>query len=385
MRIAHIICYLAPSDGHAAFCRQLAASHAQAGHRCTILCGTSSQDLSPPPSGVEVQALAPVSRPLPFAPPALRHALMNALRASGAQIAHLHGFWPPFVRAGLAAAAAAGIPALLSPHGALSPRVLRHRRQAKRLLWLACRRRFLHNVAALHAASPDEADHIRAMGFRQRIAVVPIGVELPAIPPFPATDPGRTRRLLFLSRLHPVKGLPNLLQAWAAVRPAGWQLDIAGPDTDNQQAALAALAERLGVSSSLRFIGEVRDAARDACYREADLFVLPSRTENFGMVVAEALAHALPVITTTGTPWRELVSHDCGWWVDPDAVPLAAALRAAVALSDGERQAMGLRGRQLIEQQYRWQPTADALAAWYAALAAGLPAPPEDETRSPPV
>jgi glycosyltransferase involved in cell wall biosynthesis len=96
--------------------------------------------------------------------------------------------------------------------------------------------------------------------------------------------------------------------------------------------------------------------------------LLPSHSENFGIVVAEALASGVPVITTRGTPWRDLIEHRCGWWEEIGASPLAAALEAATALSDDERRAMGQRGRELVERKYSWQRVAADMKAVYAWL-----------------
>jgi glycosyltransferase involved in cell wall biosynthesis len=95
------------------------------------------------------------------------------------------------------------------------------------------------------------------------------------------------------------------------------------------------------------------------------LFVLPSHSENFGIVVAEALASGVPVITTRATPWEELVTHRCGWWTENGPEPLAAALRDALSRTDEERREMGRRGRQLVDQKYSWPGIAAQVHAVY--------------------
>lgn len=269
---------------------------------------------------------------------------------------HSHGLWTPANHWAAKAARQSNIPLIIQPRGMLEPWALSQRAWKKRLAMTLYQRRDLDQAAMFIATAWTEGENIRRLGFRQPIAVIPNGVELDV----PGVDGcslhqglERPRTVLFLSRIHPKKGLLNLLDAWARVVPNGWRLKIAGPDEGGHLVEVRALARRLGIDPLVDFVGELDGVAKSQAYAGADLFVLPTFSENFGVVVAEALAHGVPVITTRGTPWADLETYRCGWWVDIGVDPLMQALREAMDLSDDERRAMGVRGRAYV-RRYDW-------------------------------
>lgn len=245
----------------------------------------------------------------------------------------------------------------------LEPWALAHRRWKKRVAWRLYQRHDLARAALLHATSDAEASSIHRLGLRVPVVVVPNGVHVP--PALPERQHGTLRRALFLSRLHPVKGLPLLIEAWARVRPAGWELVIAGPNEESHRAEIEALVRQAGVSEAVTFAGTVPEADKWALYRSADLFVLPTHSENFGLVVAEALGAGVPVLTTRGAPWRELETHRCGWWTDVSVDAIATALADATARSRADLDAMGARGRALVLERYGWDDVARQMKAVY--------------------
>ena len=281
------------------------------------------------------------------------------------EIVHDHGLWLPTNHAAAQAARRLGVPLVATTRGMLASQALLQSRLRKRLAWAIYQRRNLAGAAVLHATADAEAQSIRDAGLRAPVAVIPNGVTVPDEVLLPARAAGAPRRALFLARLHPQKGLPMLLDAWASVRPAGWELVVAGPDDVGHRGDLEVQAQRLGLAE-VSFQGAVADAAKWDLYRSADLFVLPTYSENFGVVVAEALASGVPVVTTTGAPWADLETHACGWWVAPETRAIAHALRAATGASDAERAAMGARGRALVARAYGWPGIAARMAEVYA-------------------
>jgi len=295
-------------------------------------------------------------------------------------VVHQHGLWqyPSIACAGRQRLR--GCRRVVSPHGMLHPWALRVRPIRKRAAWTAYERRSSAAADVFHATAAAEAGYIRDRGLRQPIAVIPHGVDVPELPPEPRSDPerGPVRTALFLSRLHPGKRVEDLLAAWGRVRPPGWRLVIAGPDDGGHRATLEPLAR--GVGDAVHFEGAVQGAAKERLFRAADLFILPSLSENFGLVVAEALARGVPVITTTGTPWSQLPARGCGWWIATGAEPLAEALREAVAMPPDALAAMGRRGWEYARSELTWERVAMQYESLYDWLAGRGAAPSFVET-----
>jgi glycosyltransferase involved in cell wall biosynthesis len=238
----------------------------------------------------------------------------------------------------------------------LEPWSLKQARFRKQLAFWLFQRRCLRDAACIRATSGLEAASIRQTGCTKPIALVPNGVVLPEdLPRRPPVHLAQVRRALFLSRLHPKKGLLNLVEAWNRVRPAGWQLWIVGPDESGHRAVVERAVRACGLEQTILFQTEVWGEGRMKLYLDSDLFVLPSFSENFGLAIAEALSCGVPIITTRATPWEQVEKEDCGWWIDIGVEPLVQALTEAVSLPPKELERMGRRGRRLIEVKYRWE------------------------------
>jgi glycosyltransferase involved in cell wall biosynthesis len=308
---------------------------------------------------------------------------------------HDHGLWSLCHRQVTAFCQKEGIPRVVSPRGMAEEWALNHKRWKKSLGWLLYQRRDLRSAVALHATAESEAEQLRQLGFSQRILIEPNGVDVPRCEVGGQGAGGRRagqpRTALFLSRIHPKKGLPMLLEGWARLAPPGWRVRIVGPDEAGHTEELKQLCGKLklrqashsvtasetvpdaegsaqaaaGDEPAIVFCGPLEGEAKWAAFREADLFVLPTYSENFGIAVAEALACGLPVITTTGAPWAGLLEHGCGWWIEPSVDALGAALTEAIGLTDEERAAMGERGAAWVRAEFTWGPIATRMLKGY--------------------
>jgi glycosyltransferase involved in cell wall biosynthesis len=248
---------------------------------------------------------------------------------------------------------------------------LMHHKWRKQLAMMLYQRDSLDRASIFFATSQEEADDLRALGIHQAIALVPNGVDVPGVHA-PVIFAGANRRTaLFLSRLHPKKGLHDLLRAWAKLKPKDWILVVAGPDEGGYQTEMMTLSNSLGISDVTKFIGPVSDDEKWPLYCACELFVLPTYSENFGMAIGEAMACGCAVLTTTGAPWKSLIDENAGWWVPPGEEGIAPALEAALACSESKLAAMGARGKAFVERELTWNIAAEKTIAAYRWLLSG--------------
>ena len=302
-------------------------------------------------------------------------AIADVLRAQSWGVVHDNGLWLPYGAQIARHCRAHDIPRLVSVRGMMQPWAWQHRRWKKRLAWALYQKRGVESAARLHATADDEVARIRDRYPDRQPLLIANGIDIPDQVARTPRPEDAVRTALFLGRLHPVKGLTMLVEAWAQTRPAGWRLQMVGPDEEGFRAQLKAQIAAAGLSDSIAIAGPASGDAKRAYYDAASLFVLPSFTENFGISAAEALAHGVPVITTTGTPWQVLETERCGWWVAPETAAIAAALTDATARPDGVLVAMGATGRAWVADHLHWPAIAKQFADAYAdAIASPAPA-----------
>lgn len=280
---------------------------------------------------------------------------------------HDNGVWLPHNHAIAGYANRYGLPRVVTLRGMLEPWAFAYRPLKKKVAWALYQRRDLETATVLHATADSEALSARGLSLSNRIEVIPNGVDLPAT----CSETGlydklRTSslsRALFLGRIHPKKGIPLLLDAWARVRPAGWELLVVGPAENGHDEEIRQQSLRLGIGNDVTIRGPLYGAEKESLYHSANLFILPTYSENFGISVAEALAHEIPVLTTTGAPWSLLETERCGWWVPPTPEGIVSGLNSAVSMSLVELREMGLRGRIIMKERFAWDTIAEAAIA----------------------
>jgi glycosyltransferase involved in cell wall biosynthesis len=294
--------------------------------------------------------------------------------AARADVVHDHGVWLHTNWASAAAARDARRPLVRSPRGMLSPWALSRSRLRKRLLW-SLRESRLIDGATVHATSGLEERELRALGVTAPIAVIGNGVDTEGEysasrieAAYKLVEGQGRKRVVFLARLHPKKGLDLLQQAWAALpRDAAVDLVVAG-DADKASTNALTSWTKTQLGPPARYIGSVEGQEKLRLLSGAFVLVLPSRSENYGMAVAEALAAGTPVITTTATPWTDLDGRGCGWTIEPTLPALAAALQRALTIDDNAHAAMRQNARRYIEAEHSLAATTARFESLYASL-----------------
>jgi len=367
VRVVHVTTALGPRGGGVARALlPLAASQAEGGAGVT-LCSTEAPVRVPP--GVRLllgERLAPTR--IGRSPDARRKLL-----AEPADLIHAHGLWQRPLAYAAEAAARARVPLVISPHGMLSPWA---RAQFRPLKWLAGRAVHpgaMRAASGWHAASELEADELRALGLTAPICVAPHGPIVADTAPERAVEhylaaapelAGR-RVLLFYSRFHRKKRVRELIQLFARLAPRRphWHLLLVGIPEQYRVGTLRSEAIRAGVGGRVSVLD---GSDRPAPWPVAELMVLPSHSENFGLVVLEALLAERPVLTTTTTPWGDLREVGCGDCVPIEALP--EALERLTGQPSEELRASGARGRAWARERFDWRRSAAELVRFYGSL-----------------
>jgi glycosyltransferase involved in cell wall biosynthesis len=336
--------------------------------------GVASLPTSPPGGeqydGVHVDYTARAF-PQRFFGARVRAPLIRALRS--ADVCHIHGVWnvPEWWASHLARAA--NVPYVISPRGMLQPEAMRRGRARKAMAWALLDGRNVRGAAVLHATSEQEAGALRALNSQVPVAVVPNGVDL--VGARTSTRgfrerlgiPGDAFIVLFLGRLHAIKRLDLIADAFVAAHAThpSMHLVLAGPD---EHQLLPDLLRRMGEAvDHVHATGAIDGADKWALVKDADVIVLASDSESFGLSVVESLASGVPAVVTRTCPWSELETFECGFWVNQTAAAIADAL-TVLAADPARRARMGQRAAAFARDHYSWDVIAPQMARLYAGL-----------------
>lgn len=320
--------------------------------------------------------------------------LFKRLLETDSDLAYCAGLWKYSSMATLRWSRRTSKPLLIAPHGMLDSWALKNSRLKKQVAGWLFQNAQLRHAACIRALCAAEAQSIRAYGLKNPIAIIPNGIDVPesanpnseiGMPPWHDFIRPDRKVLLFLGRIHPKKGLANLLQAWAATsqKSNDWVLAIAGWDQGGHEAGLKQLASELGLAwadvrgkaekpstlpdsrSSMLFLGPQFGDAKTSCYKNCDAFILPSFSEGLPMAVLEAWAYAKPVLMTPECNLPEGFAVGAAIRIEPNVESIARGLRDLFYNSSSEIQKLGDRGYQLVTARFTWPKIANDMKTVY--------------------
>lgn len=325
----------------------------------------------------------------------VRDAVERVIDECHPDLIEVHSLWQLNLHAAVRAAQLRNIPYILTPRGCLDIWSLRQKWLKKKIALATYQGRDLKRALAFHTTSDEESLQIRKLGYKQPIIQAPNGVNTPNELPTMRLY-RQVRRMLFLSRMHRKKGVLDLVEAWARVkelaRTRHWCCELVYTTRNEDELQYERQVKERISSHGMTYVvpgsadgdldeiradfiltGAMDDADKWIAYSRADCFVLPTHTENFGIVIAEALYAGVPVITTTGAPWKVLQDEACGWWVpEGDVVALSDAILEVIEMDGRQLCLMGARGQELIKKRYSWEGIAKTMKSAYEDLVSKL-------------
>lgn len=384
MRVLHVIWSIDPSKGGppSALVKMAKAQSAMGMDVFIVATWAEDENLSVTEEmqsqGVKIKLIGPCVGPLGW-----HRKISSVMRivVHEADVVHIHGLWEEINYQAVCAANQFSVPYIIRPCGMLDPWSLAQSRARKQLYMVWRLRKMLDGAAAIHFTSQTESDLTAPLHIKAPMIVEPNGVDLEEFEILPTYGEFRTQYpvlekkiiLLFMSRLHPKKGLDLLIPAFALIRVADVVLVLAGPCDAHYGIQLEQLAKKHGIEHQVIFTGMLRGRDRVAALADADLFVLPSYQENFGLVVAESLAAGTPVVISDQVNIHDQISAaQVGGVVPLDVCALGEELTRW--LTDNElRHTAGTRARPFVWEHYDWQKIVSRWKEHYNRLVSGLP------------
>lgn len=289
----------------------------------------------------------------------------------------MQSMWAPIYHKVAKIARKHNIPYIITPRGMLEPWSLSQSKWKKKIAMLLYQMNDLQKASCIFTTAEMEAQHVRELGVNVPMSVIPNGIETDGYACKTSMD-GVKKQILFLSRIHVKKGIELLIDAFNKIRDErldfkDWSVVIVGNGESDYIESLKLKVKSLELEDCIKILPPVFGDAKTKLYQESSLFCLPSYSENFGMVIAEAMSCGVPAITTNGTPWQ-LLNGDCstmgasldmlgndkktGWCIDLSVDNLAKALREAMSMSAEDLYQMGQRGSKLVNENFNYRSVA---------------------------
>lgn len=281
-------------------------------------------------------------------------------------VVHINCCWMPACTAVQSLAQKRGYKIVLTPHGMLEPWIIKRNYWTRKLPALMLyQKTAIRKADCLQATAESERDNLLKLGYNRNIKVVHLGIDAEGIEMKKSWE--KRKQLLFLSRVHVKKGINFLIEAASVLRDQlqGYKIVVAGEGEPEYVATLKAQIQAEGLDDRICLIGGVYGKRKWELFQTSDVFVLPTHSENFGLAIAEALASGTPVVTTVGTPWRDLNDSNAGAWIEIGTQPLVDTLRRFLSFSEDTLEEMGRNGRKLVEAKYSAKVMAEKMMSVY--------------------
>jgi glycosyltransferase involved in cell wall biosynthesis len=296
-------------------------------------------------------------------------------------VVHQHMLWSGYSRTTQMLARHGNAHVVIAPHGVLDYWHVRKSRLKKAIAGLLYENTNLARCACLQATSDQELSDFRDYGLRNPIARINNGVSEDQLKALGNVDRFRAKHdvssgqriMLFVSRISVQKGLDMLLHAMYGLKSeaANWILVIAGYDLEGYEPEVRRLITELNLDEQVLFIGPLYGEEKDDAFAAAEVFVLPSRSEGSPMIVLEAMAAGLPIVTTKAAPWTQLLKHGCGWWSEISTEGIAESLTDVFTHNAQYLSDKGDRARKLVAAEYTWSAAASRTSELYTWLVEG--------------
>ncbi|MCH4147441.1 MAG: glycosyltransferase [Prevotella sp.] len=300
---------------------------------------------------------------------AMKREWLKILMEIQPDVIHVNCCWMPGCAYVQKWAQSLGYKVVLTPHGMLEPWIIkRHYWNKKIPALLLYQKKTVAKADIINATAETEKANILKLGYNDKVVVIPNGIDVDNI--VMKNKWTKQKKILFLSRIHEKKGLEILIESVERLKNQmkDYKIIVAGEGSRSYIQLLKEYTKKCLVDSMFDFVGGVYGIQKWKLYRCADVFILPTYSENFGIVVAEALASGTPVITTKGAPWQDLETCHCGFWTEIGIDGTVDALRKFLTLSASDLEVMGKNGRKLIEDKYSSKIMAEKMFELYKSL-----------------
>jgi glycosyltransferase involved in cell wall biosynthesis len=295
-------------------------------------------------------------------------------------VIHQHGIWMPISIYSNKIGSRTKVIRLVQPHGYLEPFCLRLSKMKKLFAYCAYERNNILNADNIVACSVNEGLNLKKIFPMKTISIIPNGIssEFYNEPSNKTKNNKGPKKIVYLSQIIPVKGLERFFKVIKDIdseKLRGWEILISGYGSAPYVKSLKLLVEHLNLEYLIKFIGPKVDKEKIELIDNAKIFILPTYNENYGIVVAEAMARGIPVITTQGAPWKEINTNSCGLWVENNCKGLKSGILELIEATDQQLLDMGNRGRRLISKKYMWSNAAKKTITLYKWLINGIEKP----------